>query len=433
MTFEFLSIIKPKRNLKRNGLILFFKKNANVLVPILVILIVVGLTLLNIELNKKVVLEDQFAIRWNAAHYWMKEGWSPYSDQTQQEALKLLENNNSLPNEREQGYFLDPAWIVYLFIPISFVPYPIAKAIWMMLTQLSIVASLLLGIRLSGIRMNGIEKFFCCLLGVLFYPLVRASLSASMLPFFFMLTLLAIQLALGGQGSQAGLLLLFAIWFNPVAILVVVFLLIYLGSKRDNSLARMLLIGFGFLMITTLILFPNWIQQWFASIILLDPGLDWLDTPWMGIARAFPGAYAQVAIGLHLFSFIMLLVEWYGLGGKNDRGVQWKLMLTLVVTYFFNLYSDGSHLIFIFPAYFLLFKYISEKWPVSGKILFWISYTGLIVLSWQLVADLFDGFPKEHAGFLLLVPSLIFLGLQYFRWWAIASPKALVESKNNSY
>ncbi len=412
---------------------MFFKKNANILVPILVILVIVGLTLLNVELDQKVVLEDQFAIRWNAARYWMKEGWSPYSDQTQQEAIKLLETNNSLPNEREQGYFLDPAWVVYLFIPISFVPYPIAKAIWMMLTQLSIVASFLLAIKLSGIKMNGIEIFFSCLLGVLFYPLVRASLSASMLPFFIMLTLLAIQLALGGQGSQAGLLLLIAIWFNPVAIFAVVFLLIYLGSKRDNSLAQMLLIGFAFLMVTTLILFPNWIQEWFASLIRLDPGLDWLDTPWMGIARAFPGAYAQVAIGLHLFSFIMLLVEWYGLGGKNDRDVQWKLMLTLIISYFFNLYSDGSLFLFILPALFLFFKYFSEKWPLSGKIMLWISFIGLIVMSWRLVSDPLDGFPKEHAVIFLLVPSLIFLGLQYFRWWAIASPKALVESKNNNY
>ena len=412
---------------------MFFKKNANILVPILVILVILGLTLLNVELDQKVVLEDQFAIRWNAARYWMKEGWSPYSDETQQEAIKLLETNNSLPNGREQGYFLDPAWVVYLFIPISFVPYPIAKAIWMMLTQLSIVASFLLAIKLSGIKMNGIEIFFSCLLGVLFYPLVRASLSASMLPFFIMLTLLAIQLALGGQGSQAGLLLLIAIWFNPVAIFAIVFLLIYLGSKRDNSLAQMLLIGFAFLMVTTLILFPNWIQEWFASLIRLDPGLDWLDTPWMGIARAFPGAYAQVAIGLHLFSFIMLLVEWYGLGGKNDRGVRWKLMLTLIVSYFFNLYSDGSLLLFVLPAFFLFFKYFSEKWPVSGKIMLWISYIGLIVMSWRLVSDPLDGFPKEHAVIFLLVPSLIFLGLQYFRWWAIASPKALVESKNNNY
>ena len=384
--------------------------------------------MLNLELDKKVVLEDQFAIRWNAARSWMKEGWSPYSEQTRQSALELLDANNSLPNEREQGYFLDPVWFVYFFIPISFVDYPIAKAIWVMLTQLSIVVSFLLGIKLSGLKLKPFELFISCLLGALFYFSVRASLSASLQPFFVMLTLLAIQLAMAGQGNQAGLLLLFAIWINPVAIFVVVFLLIYLGTKRDNSLARILLTGFAFLLVTSLILFPNWIQEWFSSLIRLDPGLDWLDTPFMGVARAFPGAYVQIAIALHLVSFIMLLVEWYGLGSRNDRGVHWKLMLTLVVSYFYNPYSDAVLLLFILPAFYSIFKYISEKWPVSGKILLWISFLAVGYLSWRLVPDPLNGFQKEHAVIFLLVPIVVFLGLQYFRWWAIASPRALVES-----
>lgn len=385
--------------------------------------------MLNLELDKRVVLEDQFAIRWNAANSWMKEGWSPYSEETHQAALDLLETNNSLPNEREQGNFLDPAWFVYLFIPISFVPYTIAKAIWIMLTQLSIVASVLLGIKISGLKLRGAEILISCFVGALFYPMVRASLTASVLPIFIMLTLLAIQLALAGQGNQAGLLLLFALWINPVAIFVVVFLLIYLGSKRDNSLARILLIGFAFLLVTTLILFPNWIQQWFANLVQLNPGWGWLDTPLMGVARAFPGAYSQVSIALHLFSFVMLLVEWYGLGSRNDRGVHWKLMLTLTVCYFFNPYSDGALLLFILPAFFSIFKFVAEKWPVSGRILFWISFIAITILSWQTAPDPFDGFPREHAVIFLLVPIAVFIGLQYFRWWAIASPKALVEAK----
>lgn len=149
----------------------------------------------------------------------------------------------------------------------------------------------------------------------------------------------------------------------------------------------------------------------------------------MGVARAFPGAYSQVAIALHLFFFIMLLVEWYGLGSRNDRGVHWKLMLTLIVSYFFNPYSDSALLLLILPVFFSIYKYLAEKWPISGKILLWISFLAFGFLSWQTVPDPLDGFPKEHAVIILLIPMILFLGLQYFRWWAIASPKALVEAK----
>ncbi len=408
---------------------MFFKKTANIWVPILVILTMIGLTMLNLDLDKKIELEDQFAIRWNAARSWMMEGWSPYSEETHQIALDLLESNNSLPNPREKGHFLDPAWFVYLFIPISFIPYPIAKAIWMMLTQFSFFASFYLAIKLSGIKLNGLEVLLTCLLGAFFYPMIRASMTASMLPIFIFLTLLAIRLALEGQGNQAGLLLLFAIWINPVAIYPTLFLLIYLGARRDNSLARILLIGFGFVMVTTVILFPGWLQQWFASLLRLNPGLDWLDTPLMGVARAFPGAYGQIAVALHLAAFIMLLVEWYGLGERSERAVQWKLMLTLTVSYFFNFYSDGVVLLMVIPAFFTVFKYIQEKWPVSGKILYWISFIAIGILSWQMVSDPLYGFPKEHTSILLLAPIFVFLSLQWFRWWAVASPKALIDLK----
>ena len=408
---------------------MFFKKTANIWVPILVIVAMIALTMLNLDLDQKTELEDQFAIRWNAARSWMMEGWSPYSQETYQSALDLLESNNSLPNPREKGHFLDPAWFVYLFIPISFLPYPIAKAIWMMLIQLSLLASFYVAIKLSGIKLNGLEILLTCLLGALFYPLVRANMTASMLPIFIFLTLLAIRLALQGRGNQAGLLLLFAIWINPVAIFAVLLLVIYLGSGRDNSLARILLIGFGFLMITTLILFPGWLQQWFTNLLRLDPGLSWPNTPLMGVARAFPGAYGQIAVGLHLAAFIMLLVEWYGLGQRSERAVQWKLMLTLTVSYFFNLYSEGAVLLMLMPAFFMVFKYLQEKWPVSGKILYWISFIVIGFFSWQLVSDPLYGFPKEHTSILLLVPLFVFLGLQWFRWWAVASPKALIDLK----
>jgi hypothetical protein len=150
----------------------------------------------------------------------------------------------------------------------------------------------------------------------------------------------------------------------------------------------------------------------------------------MGFSRSFPGASNQISIGLHLASFIMLLVEWYGLSGKNERTIQWKLMLTLTLSYFFNLFSEGSAFLLVLPALFTVMKYLCEKWPLSGKIIHWVSFLSVGIFSWRLVLDPLEKFPREHAAILILVPFLVFIGLQWFRWWATASPKALVELKN---
>ena len=49
-------------------------------------------------------------------------------------------------------------------------------------------------------------------------------------------------------------------------------------------------------------------------------------------------------------------------------------------------------------------------------------------LSWRLADDPLKEIPEAHGVLLLLAPLLVFVGLQWFRWWAVASPKALVES-----
>ncbi len=358
----------------------------------------------------------------------MREGWSPYSEESQQATLTLLRENNSYAEKISKGNFLDPAWYVYFYIPISFVPYPVAKAIWITLQQVSVAVSILLALELGGLKLSFIEKLLTVLPGIFFYVFVRDYIGASLLPFFVMLSLLGVRLALQRQSVQAGFLFLMAFWVNPASLFLIIFLLIVLGGRRDNAMLRMLLVGFGFLMLTSLILFPGWISDWFAKIILLEPKLDWLNTPWMQIADLFPGSSKQISIFLHLGSLIMLLVEWYGLSRCGERALQWKLMLTLSVAYFFNLYSDGSAFLLVLPGFFAVFKYLSEKWPLSGKIMYWISYIAIGFISWRLAENPLKTIPKVHGSLLLLVPLIVFFGLQWFRWWAIASPKALVES-----
>lgn len=407
---------------------MILRKTANFWVPLIIILAIIGMIIFNLNFLKDIRFEDHFASRWSAARHWMREGWSPYSNETQQATLTLLHENDCLTDKITKGNFLDPAWYVYLYIPISFVPYPIAKAIWITLLQVSVAVSIIIAIELAGFSLNFIEKLFTVLLGILFFIFIRDYIAASMLPFFVMLSFLGVKLALGRQSVQAGVLFLLSVWINPISIFLILFLLIVLGGRRDNAMLRMLIVGFGFLMLTSLILFPGWINQWFSKIVLLEPELEWFDTPWMGIAGLFPGSSMQISIFLHLGSFIMLLVEWYGLDRYGERALQWKLMLTFTIAYFYNLYTDGSAMLLVLPGFFALFKYLSEKWPISGKILYWISYLAIGFLSWRLADNPLKEIPKAHGILLLLVPLLVFFGLQWFRWWAIASPKALVES-----
>jgi len=359
---------------------LFLKKTVNVWLPILILIALVGATLLNLRLASAFQLQDDFAPRWVAAREWMQSGSSPYSDSMHQATLDLLNENGNEPYGLSQGRFVDPAWFVLFYLPISFVPYIVARAIWMTLIELSLLLSVALSIRMVGLKMSTPELLLTSILIFVFYPLFKAILVVSVVTPYIFLTLLAVYLARERQGTTAGFLFALSVWMVPLSLFLVILFIIWLGARRDNSLPKIFFSSVAFFILVSLILFPGWAAEWFATYLRLFPDFSWVRTPLMVFGELFPGASAQIAVVLSLLTLIVMLVEWYGIGEREGRGFHWKLMLTLNLLYLFNLTSDGIYLLWLFVPFFSVFKYLSEKWRVSGKIIFWVTYLALIFI-----------------------------------------------------
>ena len=410
---------------------MLLKKTVNIWLPILIILTLVGATFINLRLTATFQLQDDFAPRWVAAREWMQTGASPYSDSTHEATLDLLESNGNDPSSLSQGRFYDPAWYVLFYLPISFVPYSVARAIWMTLIELSIILSVLLSIRMSNLKLTMLETLVMALLALVFYPLFKSILTVSVAAPYIFLTLLAVHLAREQQSTMAGLLFALIIWMVPVSIFLVILFMIWLGARRDSSLAKIFFSTLAFFGIVSLILFPGWASDWFATYLRLFPNFSWIRTPLMVVGELFPGATSQLAIVLSLILFIVLLVEWYGISEREGRSFHWKLMLTLNLVYLFNLTSDGFYLIWLLAPFFSVFKYLTEKWRVSGRIICWITYLAVIFIYWRRFQITQNWLPEETAMVILLLPTITLIGLQWFRWWATLSPKALIDSINS--
>lgn len=410
---------------------MFLKKTANVWLPILILLALIGATVLNHRLASSFQKQDDFAPRWVAAREWMQSGSSPYSDSTHQATLELLNENGNEPFGLSQGRFVDPAWFVLFYLPISFVPYSIARAIWMTLIELSLVLSVVLSIRMAGLKMSTVELLITSILVLVFYPLFKTVLVISVNAPYIFLTLLAVHLARERQNTMAGLLFALSVWMVPLSLFLVILFMIWLGARRDNSLAKIFFSSIAFLILVSLILFPGWVAEWFAAYLRLFPDFSWVRTPLIVLGGLFPGASAQIAIILSLVVLVMMLVEWYGIGEREGRGFHWKLMLTLNLLYLFNLTSEGIYLIWLFAPLFSVFKYLIEKWRVSGRIIFWVTYLALIFIHWRRFQITQNWSTEESSLVILLLPTITFLGLQWFRWWATVSPKALIDSIEN--
>jgi len=409
---------------------LFLKKTANIWLPILIILALIGATAINLRLASTFQLQDDFAPRWVAAREWMRTGASPYSDSTHQATLDLLKVNGNEPNSLSQGRFYDPAWYVLFYLPISFVPYTIARAIWMTFVELSLVLSVFLSIRLAGLKISIPELLIMSLLVLVFYPLFKSILTVSVNAPYVFLSLLAVYLSRERQGTMAGLLFAICLWMVPPSLFLAILFMIWLGARRDGSLAKIYFSSLAFLVVVSLILFPGWTSEWFATYLRLFPDFSWVRTPLMVVGELFPGASAQIAIALSLVTLVMMLVEWYGIGEREGRAFHWKLMLTLNLLYLFNLTSEGIYLIWLFAPMFSVYKYLMEKWRVSGRIIAWVTTLTLIYVHWRRFQITQNWLPEESALVILLLPLLTMVGLQWFRWWATVSPKALIDSIN---
>lgn len=410
---------------------MFLKKTANIWLPVLIVLVLVGATFVNFRLAPTFKLQDDFAPRWTAAREWMLTGASPYSDATYTATIDLLEQNGNDPAGLSQGRFSDPVWYVLFYLPISFVPYTIARAIWMTLIELSLVLAVFISIRLSGIRLSIPETLLMSLLVLVFYPFFKSILTVSVNAPYVFLTLLAVYLARNKQSTMAGLVFAISAGMVPVSIFLVILFVIWLGARRDSSLGKIYLSTLVFFMVVSIILFPGWTSEWFATYLRLFPDFSWVRTPLMVVGELFPGASSQIAIVLSLLFLMMILVEWYGIGERDGRGFHWKLMITLNLLYLFNLTSEGIYLLWLLAPLFSVYKYLTEKWRVSGKIITWVTYLALIYIYWHRFQISQNWQPEETALIILLLPLLTVLGLQWFRWWATVSPKALIDSINS--
>ena len=406
---------------------LFLRKTAHYWISLLAIAGVVGLVFLNLNLSEQFVHQDEFAPRWVAAKQWMTEGTSPYDREVFEQTQALWKPYGYTADRFSQGYYLDLVWNLFLFLPFSFLPYLVARAIWMTIISLALFLSVWFGFDLAGVRFHLIEKVLIALLITLSYPCFKLILNASVLPLYVFFMIIGTKKGLEGRSTAAGIYFLLSFGMFPLSLILAIFFAIWLGSRRDSGFLSIYLAGFAFLLVTSLILFPGWIPEWFANLVQVHPDLSWVDTPLMRMADFFPGAYQPLAISLHVLTLFMLLVEWYGLPESGERQIRWKALLTMNLISFLNPASSAVYLLLAWPGLFLFFNFLDEKWKIGGKIVSWTVFLILLNSFWTDFQKTQNWSSTESTVVSVFLPIIAMIGLEWTRWWAMESPKPLIE------
>ena len=117
------------------------RRSANLWLPLLSILVAAIMTIANLEIQKRYSRFDDFAPRWTAARWWLRTGASPYSEETYAQT-KLIQGDYGLaPNGFDNGHFVEPAFYIYFFLPLSFIEFIVARAFWMRVLEFSVMVT----------------------------------------------------------------------------------------------------------------------------------------------------------------------------------------------------------------------------------------------------------------------------------------------------
>jgi len=334
---------------------------------------------------RRIPFQDHFVIPWAASRMWLLEGVTPYDEAVLTLAEETLSQSAYLGSLPDSAGLIDPAINLVFYLPFSLIPYEISRAVWM--TLLVLVTGMIshYGLRLSGWQVSRVEKLIIILLTVLWLPGISNIITGKLTPIIILLILLSIYLTLRGDDTRAGFMLALTFGSFLTSVLVLLFIIVWSISRRRWSVVTAYFSGVIFLFAITLLFIPSWPLNWLRVILNTYTDWSWVHTPLMDFAVVLPGIADYLSIFLHVIFGIYLLYLLISILGKSGREFTWKVLLSLVVMFLFNVQASISQVLIVLPATFLMFRSWSERWRSVGRLIDWCLIILIVVGSWFFV------------------------------------------------
>ncbi len=385
--------------------------------PILILLslfalgLLAALTAINYRFSQQNPGGNDFLPRWMGAHDWVVQGISPYDPQVSLASQQAIYGR---PADRAAGediaHFVYPLNSMLFFGPFGLLDYTLARAAWMTLLELCLVAAALASLRIAGWQPGRLWVTGLVLFSLFWYPGVRTIILGQFAGVNALLILLALMLVQDGRDIPAGILLALSTAKPQMSFLILPFALLWAWSARRYRLLWSILFSLAGILAITLILLPSWPSQFLAQLRDYPSYTTRIDSLVVETARLLPRFELPASILMHLVLAGTLLLEWLRALGKDARRFIWVALLTLVFTNLVATRTATPHYIALLPAFFMLFRWLAGRWPRWGLALNLFGLLVLLVGQWTLFLLTLVG-SEEHLAMYYPVPMLALLAL----------------------
>ncbi len=297
---------------------------------ILIILVLAGLTWINYRFADQNPGGNDFLARWNGAHEWLVNGNNPYSDKVSEVAQRMIYGRMADPSTGEDvAHFVYPLYSMLFFAPFALMEYTLARALWMTLLEIAIVAITFLSLRLSKWKLSPPGLIAILLFAILWYASVRTIILGQFSGINALLIIFGLLCIKNDRDRLAGVIFALSTSKPQMSYLLIVFVVVWaIRSGRHQIWASFLLsmavmIGVGWLLL------PGWPIDWLRQILNYPAYTDRIGSVVSVLAGITPGIKEPLSRGLMAVFYVYLLFEWLRTRGNDVPAFLWTAYITL--------------------------------------------------------------------------------------------------------
>lgn len=271
---------------------------------------------------------NDFLTHYGAWEAYLRYGDSPYSDDAALHTQRAIYGRPALPGE-DQNRMVYPFYSIVIHGPFALIEdYPLARALYMTLSQLALWVGVILCLRLFHWLPPARLLAFVLLWALLYYHVARGILIGQFAILAFGALAATLFFLQRKQDALAGAIFLVTTIKPTLVVLVAPFLLLWSVTRRRWNFV----IGFAATLtlftVGGLVVLPTWISDWFYRVTLYSEYTHNQCPVWT-IALLGPAVTAIYVSALTL----LLLWSWRrALQAGDNREFYWTLGLTLIVT-----------------------------------------------------------------------------------------------------
>lgn len=279
---------------------------------------------------------NDFASRWVGARAFWRDGLSPYSDEATRQIQLLIYGRPILPEEElefDPGPFAYPFYTVFLLLPLVWLPYPWAEAVWLVVLQVCLLVGLLLALRIHVWRPPRWLLACTAVWAFLFYPDVRALILGQFAVFVFAMVALALWALKGRRDVLAGLCLALSTVKPQMVFLLVPLLLWWMVREQRWRFVGSFLGGMILLLGASWLAEPWWMTG-FLRQVARYPTYTAIGSP-ISILTRFVfqalGVWGAVVLSVLAVAFLVGALGWAS-RQETARAFEWAVGVCLIVT-----------------------------------------------------------------------------------------------------